>query len=347
MRSRSGFTLLEILVAIAMTSVIMLVAVQIFRQITQAQDHARPDRSRDQAALVFLDRIERELIGTTLRIKPDEIDRLSFPWLFVAEDRVFGSNDSDALRFVTQTPARAPGQRDGGLRVVHYALAEAPENGERLDLYRFEERLPPNMQKEIRVDDGSPVLEDVYAFRLRFAADAGWLDSWDSTAIALLDRLPDSVEVAIQLYEEDELGDWAPGPEQTRLIELPLSPFGPPELVAVEEGCSTGPTVDECLAGYSEALRRQSAALSAPPERAPGQQPILKFQGQLDGTEDQKDRKEDPLAYDGDFQAALEEANALRGGCWTPEGQPPAELIALHTAFELATGIAPDEACAR
>ncbi len=335
MDDRRGFTLLEILVAIALTSVIMLFAVQIFRQITQTQDRARPDRSRDLPALVFLDRIERELTGATLRIKPDEIDRLSFPWLFAAEDRVFGSNDSDALRFVTQTPARAPGQHDGGLRVVHYALAEAPEEDTRLDLYRFEERLPPNLRKEIRIEDGSPVLEDVHMFRLRFSDGVDWRDSWDSTAIAQLDRLPGSVEVAIQLYQEDELGEWVPGPEHTRVIELPLQPFARPDPVA-EQGCATGPTVEECLAQYSEAIRRPPDS-SAASER-PKTRHIVKYQWQLG-------HKENPLAGDVEFQAALVQAKPVRGGCWTTGEQPSDDLIALHEAFELATGISPDEAC--
>lgn len=304
MRARDGFTLIEILVAIAMTSVIMLVAIQIFRQVTQAQDRARPDRSRDLTALVFLDRIERELIGTTLRIKPEDVDRLSFPWMFAAEDRVFDSNDSDAVRFITQSPARAPGRRDGGLRVVQYAVAEAREDDTRLDLFRFEERLPPNLQKQIQVADGASVLEDVYAFRLRFGDPDGWLDSWDSTAIATLDRLPESVEVGIQLYEEDDVGEWAPGPEHTRVVELPLQPFAPPE-AAGEQGCADGPTVDECLADYL-----------------------------------------DELSDDREFQTVLAEANDLRGGCWTIEGEAPAELTSLRAAFELATGTAPDEACA-
>ena len=334
MRSPSGFTLLEILVAIALTSVIMLFAVQIFRQITQTQDRARPDRSRDLPALVFLDRIERELTGATLRIKPDEIDRLSFPWLFAAEDRVFGSNDSDALRFVTQTPARAPGQHDGGLRVVHYALAEAPEDDTRLDLYRFEERLPPNLRKEIRIEDGSPVLEDVHVFRLRFSDGVDWSDSWDSTAISQLDRLPGSVEVAIQLYEEDELGEWLPGPEHTRVIELPLQPFARPDPVA-EQGCATGPTVEECLAQYSQAIR-QPPESSAAAEGSQGRH-ILKYGDQL-GTAV-------ALGSDTDFQVALVQAKAVRGGCWTTGDQPSDHLIALREAFELATGIDPDEAC--
>ena len=308
MRARDGFTLIEILVAIAMTSVIMLVAIQIFRQVTQAQDRARPDRSRDLTALVFLDRIERELIGTTLRIKPDDVDRLSFPWLFAAEDRLFGSNDSDALRFITQSPARAPGRRDRGLRVVQYAVADARDDDTRLDLFRFEERLPPNLQKQIQIADGGSVLEDVYAFRLRFGDQDGWLDSWDSTAIATLDRLPDSVEVGIQLYEENDLGEWVPGPEHTRVVELPLQPFAPPEATGAQGGCADGPTVDECLAGHVDRL-----------SEAPG----------ISARE---------------FLKLYSEATDLRGGCWTIEGD--AELTALLAAFELTTGIPPQEACA-
>ena len=256
MRARRGFTLLEILVAIGLTAALALAALQMFRQIHDTQERARPARRRDHTARVFLDRLERELVGTTLIVKPEGSDRLSFPWVFVAEDRVVGSNDSDAIRFITQTPVRAPGGPPTGLRTVSYGVADA-EDDERLDLYRREERVGSQLRKEIRLDEAQAVLEDVHRFALRFEADDGWHDSWDSTDVAMLDALPRSVEVSVQLYERDADGELAPGDEQIRLIALPVRPFAPEEQLEQQlDPCEDGPTIEECIEEYRQEIEQ-------------------------------------------------------------------------------------------
>jgi type II secretion system protein J len=254
MKRISGFTMLEILVTIALTSIIVLFCYQVFRQITQTQDRARPDRSRDLVAEVFLDRFEREVIGTVLLIKPEEQERLEFPWLFIGEDRVFGSNDSDGLRFITQSPARAPGSVQGALRTVSYGIETAADDAERLDLIRVEEALPERLQKQIQLFEGQAVLEDVVLFSLRFQDEESgeWHDSWDSTQLETNDALPVSLEVALQLYEEDPDGTRIPGRPFQRTIELPVRPISPGRDEVEDDSECEGDTVQECLA-YWEA----------------------------------------------------------------------------------------------
>ena len=55
----------------------------------------------------------------------EQAERQSFPWLFLAEDRISSGSDVDALHFVTQNPVRTPGSRAPGLRIVTYAVADA------------------------------------------------------------------------------------------------------------------------------------------------------------------------------------------------------------------------------
>lgn len=248
MTRSAGFTLLEILVTIGLTAIIVLFSYQIFRQINQTQERARPDRQRDLVAEVFLDRFERELVGTVLLVKPEAQERLDFPWMFVGEDRVFGTNDSDGVRFITQSPARAPGHVQGGLRTVSYGI-DAAVDDERLDLFRFEEELPENLQKEIRLIDAQPVLEDVARFSLRFQDEetAVWRDAWDSTQVENPDALPFSVEVGLQLYEEDSDGARIAGREFLRTIELPVRPISPERDAPEDDSGCEGDTIQECL----------------------------------------------------------------------------------------------------
>ena len=307
MDDRRGFTLLEILVAIGITALLVATAVQIFQGITFTQQRARPDRHRDREAAVFLDRFERELVGTTLFVKPDRTDRLAFPWVFVAEDRVLGTNDSDRVRFITQTPARAPARTVAGLRQVSYGV-EGAEFEDALHLFRLEEHLSQGLAKEIRLYDAEPVLEDVYRFALRFESEqGGWRDDWDSTDVAMLDALPQSVEVLIQLNERDEAGERIPGTEQTRRVALPVRPFASyePEESERDSGCPDGPTIEECLDRYTADIER----------------------------------------LDSDEREELYEAVSLAGeGCWN-DPDPSDELIELWDSFDELVGIDAEEAC--
>jgi len=225
-RPQAGFTLLELLIAIGITAMLVSAAVQAYVSLSRAQEQALGRKGRDRAALVLLDRIERELVGTLLIERPEESDRLSHPYVFIGEDRVFGSNDSDALRFITLTPARPPGtQVSGGMRMVTYGFEPRADEG--VDMLRQEEPLPDSMDKQISAIDGQLVMDQLAHFRLRYQDDESgeWVRRWDSTDIALLDRLPSAVEVSVQLYQQGEGEELESGPEHKRVVMLPMRPI--------------------------------------------------------------------------------------------------------------------------
>ena len=239
-----------------------------------------------------------------MRRKPEETDRAQFPWLFLAEDRLAEGRDNDAIRFITQTPVRAPGRRSPGLRQVTYAVASA-EDRDHLALYRQEERLGRLLERELRIDEAEPVLEDVATFSLIFEAEGiGSLQSWDSTSEALLDALPTSVEVGLQLWERGPDGESVPGREHTRHVSLPVRPFAPAEEEPEDgAGCEDGPTVEECLEQY------------------------------------ERDIADHPQ---GNF--VLRHLVAAGNGCWNSE-DPSEELATLHESFTTVLGIPALEAC--
>jgi type II secretion system protein J len=276
MRGRAGFTLLEMLIAVAITAALVATAVQIYLNITRHQERARGGVRRDRNAQVFLDRLERELWGALLVVKTGETDRLSHPWVFVGIDRFGASHESDALIFITRSPARAEGiYRAYGLRRVSYSVETNADDA--LELVRREDALPEGMSKEIPATEGQPVLTDLASFSLRYLPDetAGleatelrwqssyepaeesdleWRESWDSTDIAFLDRLPEAVEVSVRLWEQDESGETVEGDEHLRVIELRVRPF---DLEALREGPDAGDGTDcetpaSCVAAFHE-----------------------------------------------------------------------------------------------
>lgn len=228
----SGFTLLEVLISIVITAILVAAVVQAYRQIHQAQERAAFGLDRQRAANVFLDRVERELHGTLLIAKEDGADPLAHPYLFVGLDGYDWEADTDALKFVTYTPARAASARvDPGVRMVTYGAGEFDEG--HISVRRYEEPLPPGMHKDVVLDEKSDmVLEDVEQFGLRFRhpASGEWTDEWDSTDLAWLDELPIEVEITLALLEEDLAGEPVSGREYRRTVTLSIRPVDVAEL---------------------------------------------------------------------------------------------------------------------
>jgi hypothetical protein len=228
------------LIVIAITGILVTTAVQAHLGIRRAQARAALGLSRDRAAEVFLDRFERELAGTFLIVRDPEADRLSHPYVFVGEDRFEAEADADAIRFVTRTPARAdPYSRSSGLRMVTYAIHTADDGG--LELLREETVLPEQMEKDPVIQEGRVALDHVGSFRLDYMDDDSgeFIEYWDSTDVALLDRLPLAVEVTVVLEEETDIDDEfveGSASKHKRVMPLPVRPFDLAELQAAARG---------------------------------------------------------------------------------------------------------------
>ena len=97
--------------------------------------------------------------------------------------------------------------------MVNYATDDGERGG--LDLLRLEETLPDDMEKTINVSEGQLMSDQLAYFRLRYLDEETneWRESWDSTDIELLDRLPQAVEVSVQLFEHDSAGEMVEGEE--------------------------------------------------------------------------------------------------------------------------------------
>ncbi len=250
---QDGFTLLEMLIAVAVTALLITTAVRVFLGINDAQERITARFGRDRAAEVFLDRFERELGGAILIVLPEDGERLDHPYLFVGSDAFGDTGESDGLRFVSRTPIRAAGASEPErLRLVGYGLVSNPVLG--LDLMRREDALPPSLSLELPIWDGQVVLEDVLSFGLRYRDDGGgeWRDTWDSTDVALLDQLPLEVEATLQLEESDESGEPIPGRDHSRVIRLPVRPIDMADLRRRAKGGDGCVTVNQCLGIVAE-----------------------------------------------------------------------------------------------
>lgn len=268
-RAAAGFTLLEVLVAVFIMALVLSFSFQAYQGIADAYARVSEVSSRDRAARIVLDRIERELVGAVMIEREEGADPLLHPYLFLAQPLVHDqTTEGFLLRFVTQTPLRSPGSPPVSLALVTYATAPS-KLGQGVALMRQEEPLPAQLVKEVEWTSEQLVIDNVAAFNLGFGGDgvaAG--EGWDSTGVAQLDQLPAEVDVTVMLWETDNEGDPWPGPEFTRIVNLPVRPFrlapeGADKLAAGGEDCGDGVTVAVCLEGYKDAIAAASPALSA------------------------------------------------------------------------------------
>ena len=223
-----GFTLLEMLAVVLLTGVVIAVAVNFYLDLSRESTAATELVRGERRAASLLDRVARDLEGTVLLVKPDEVDPLAFPWVFFAESR--GGAGADRLLFVSRRwTARASDAAQSDLDRVAYSLAPA-EDGSFTLLRWSEAGLAEGLEREIPAPDaaGSLVLaRGLAGFGVRFLDEAGqWKSEWDSSQIVDASKLPLAAEIQVAL---------APGPDAqpgtppsgpfVRRVWLPLRPL--------------------------------------------------------------------------------------------------------------------------
>ena len=239
MRARMGFTLIEVLAATLLTSIVISAAVAFFITLTDATTVAT-DRTREgRHAVAVLDRIARDLESSFLLVKPPDRDPIEHPWLFLAEDR-YASGGADRLKFVTYSPSALRGDRPStSLSVVAYWLRRAEDD--RYELLRWSSPgLPEQLERDFPSDEDNAMVlaEGLTRFSVRFLDEDGqWASEWDSSTVLRSSDLPVAAEVRIALSDESEDADLFSADAKgvySRGVMLPVRPI---DLTArLEEG---------------------------------------------------------------------------------------------------------------
>ena len=259
----AGFTLLEILVAVFIMAMVLTFAFEAYRGIERAYSRVGSSPSRDRAARIVLDRLERELVGSVLIQREEGADPLLHPYFFFGETKPYADSEGDTIRFVTRTPLRAPGAPPVGLEVVTYGAVPA-KSGPGLSLIRQAEPLPSQLEKEVTWAKPDIVADNVALFLARYHSDDDQAsEAWDSTGAERLDQLPKEIVVTVSLWETDANGQPAAGPEFSRTIDLPVRPFRlAPEGAKPTADCGEGMTVQQCIETFTAQIGQASESLA-------------------------------------------------------------------------------------
>jgi prepilin-type N-terminal cleavage/methylation domain-containing protein len=202
----SGFTLIEVLAAVFLTSIVIAAALSFFVTLSTSTAAATAKTQDVRRAFTVLDRVARDLEGAYLLVKPAEVDPNVHPWLFVAESHL-STGGADRLKFSSRNyRPRNPIDHGSDLGVITYLL-HASEDGNGYELLRsLSPGLPESLDREFpsAEDERFMVVADgLSQFAVRLSTDSGeWQDEWDSSLVVESSALPIAAEIEIAFIAE-------------------------------------------------------------------------------------------------------------------------------------------------
>jgi prepilin-type N-terminal cleavage/methylation domain-containing protein len=224
-KSRShGFTLLEVLAVVLLTGIVISVAINFYLNLSNSSLAAMDGAQRARRAALVLDRVARDLEATVLLKKPDNVDPLAHPWLFLAE-----GDESDLgaqrLKFVSRgRRPRSSSAPESDLEMV--AWIAMPGANRDLELRRWSSpALPPGLDRSFPTADGADlVAAGIADFGVRLEDDKGeWVAHWDSSTVSASSQLPVAAEISVSFFKRPD-SDERDGPYARRIL-LPLRPL--------------------------------------------------------------------------------------------------------------------------
>lgn len=255
---RSGFTLIEVLGAILLTSVVLTVAVGFFINLSDSSTRAVESMRDKLRATTVLERIARDLSGATLLARAQDTDPLAHPWYFTASSQ-HAFAGSDTLRFISRSQRpKVSAYHASDLAQIAYFTAPA-EDGT-YTLYRWSAPSLPLSYDPVPPGPDDPrsfvLAEGLSNFIVRFRNGEGeWLDEWDSTQLVDSGALPIAVEVSVSIAPEnadDELFDPETEPHfYARQVVLHQRPLDLAKMIeeTVQAGLAAGAAGDGTTSG--------------------------------------------------------------------------------------------------
>lgn len=187
-----GFTLLEVMIAVAVTAAMGLMVVGSFRQIDRAQEITQDQGDRYAGARLALSRLSREL---EMAFISDHFDRNRMrdrPSAFVGRD--------DQILFTTFAHERLGRDvRESDQEAVEYTLDADPDHsGERALFRRSKAHIDEEIDRGGRKD---LVADHITSFRLLYwdPRKSDWVRDWSTKSADHQNALPSRVRIELEL----------------------------------------------------------------------------------------------------------------------------------------------------
>ena len=180
----SGFTLLEVLIAVVLLGILSTALYGSYFGVIQARDRASAGMESRRELGATLDLIRRE-VSSAIFNRTDKRLR------FVVEDRDNFGVPSSTLELTTLAPPVGESRSESGIVAVTYRMAEKDK---KRTLTRQERDL---FSEEVTIP-AYPQMEQISAFLVECYDGSKWVKSWDT---AINSALPKGVRVTIQVEE--------------------------------------------------------------------------------------------------------------------------------------------------
>lgn len=187
-----GFSLVELMIAMAITATIGAMTIGSFRQVDRAREIARTQTDRYAAARLALTRLSREV---SMAFLSDAYDRARYrdrPTAFVGRE--------DELLFATMAHQRLYRDvRESDQSVVAYTLDSDPQNSGEKAIFRRE---------KVHLDDEPDrgghtdlVADHIASFRIRYwdARRNDWAREWTTKSVDHANELPTRVRFEVEI----------------------------------------------------------------------------------------------------------------------------------------------------
>jgi len=186
-RSR-GFTLIEVLVVIAITAIVLSSIYGIFTSISRVKDRLDDDSETYHRARVIFDRLGREIHGAYYNARNRD-SRLRG-----------GVNDENNFFLELSTTAVSPLSIEGtGFSLVSYVLEADPDSDQQDKiLWRTERPLLTENQNDT-APRAMRLAPGIAFMQVRFYASGSWQENWDSASAGL----PELVEIELRVSATD------------------------------------------------------------------------------------------------------------------------------------------------
>ena len=217
-RAARGFTLLELLLALAMAAMLALSLYTAMNVALRARTSAGASLEPTRAAMIAMDLIQQDFQSVP---PPGDsaADAIPLRGPFYGEHLPAGEGDNDQVEFcsigadaVGTDPVDAPPLAEG-IRRIHLQV-QTDGNGSAL-VRRVTRNLRPSSEPQVEEEI---LCRNVRSFSLRYFDGVAWLEDWDSTTLE--DNLPLAVAITLELGEPTPD---APTKRVTRVVPLPCA----------------------------------------------------------------------------------------------------------------------------
>ncbi len=221
-RSSRGFSLLELLLAMAMAAMLALSLYTAMNIALRARTSAAASLEPTRAALIAVGLVQHDFESVP---PPAGVDTLRGTFYGVHGGAGVGNSDSIEFYTIGADPVAGDAADDGfGAQADAFPLAEGVR---KIELYVSDDTASPALVRRVTrnlLPASEPQAEEeilcrnVRSFSLRYYDGIAWMEDWDSTTLD--DTLPLAVSITIELGGPDAQ---SPGKRVTRVVPLPCA----------------------------------------------------------------------------------------------------------------------------